>query len=51
MADAERRRWTRDELLLALHLYWRIPFGQQHKGNRQVIELAAALGRTRRASR
>ena len=46
MADAERRRWTRDELLLALHLYWRIPFGQQHKGNRQVIELAAALGRT-----
>jgi predicted restriction endonuclease len=46
MADAERRRWTRDELLLALHLYWRIPFGQQHKGNRQVIELAMALGRT-----
>jgi predicted restriction endonuclease len=46
MADQERRRWTRDELLLALHLYWRIPFGQQHKGNRQVIELATALGRT-----
>lgn len=42
----ERRRWIREELLLALHLYWRIPFGQQHKGNRQVIELAAALDRT-----
>nr|MBK7069626.1 HNH endonuclease [Deltaproteobacteria bacterium] len=46
MVDVERRRWTRDELLLALHLYWRIPFGQQHKGNRQVIELAAVLDRT-----
>ena len=46
MADAGRRRWTREELLLAMHLYWRIPFGQQHKGNRQVIELADALDRT-----
>lgn len=46
MADGERRRWTREELLLALHLYWRIPFGQQHKGNPQVIALAAVLGRT-----
>lgn len=42
----ERRPWTRDELLLALHLYWRIPFGQQHKSNPQVVELARVLGRT-----
>lgn len=39
-------RWTEDELLLALHLYERIPFGQQDKSNQQVIELAEILGRT-----
>lgn len=41
-----RQRWTRDELLLALHLYERIPFGQQHQSNPDVIELARALSRT-----
>jgi hypothetical protein len=40
------RRWTRDELLLVLHLYERIPFGQQHQSNPQVIELARVLSRT-----
>src|SRR5882672_1590843 len=42
----QRRRWTRDELLLVLHLYERIPFGQQHQSNPEVIELAGALSRT-----
>jgi putative restriction endonuclease len=42
----ERRRWTRDELLLVLHLYERIPFGKQHQSNSDVIELAGALSRT-----
>src|SRR4051794_31059898 len=42
----QRRRWTRDELLLVLHLYERIPFGQQHQSNPRVIELAHALSRT-----
>ncbi len=46
MIPIERRRWTRDELLLVLHLYARIPFGQQHARNSQVIELAGVLGRT-----
>jgi hypothetical protein len=41
-----RRAWSRDELLLVLHLYWRIPFGQQHSRSPRVIELAQALGRT-----
>lgn len=45
-AKAVRRRWTRDELLLVLHLYARIPFGQQHARNERVIELARVLGRT-----
>lgn len=46
MPTTTRRPWTRDELLLALHLYWRIPFGQQHARNPRVVELAHALGRT-----
>jgi putative restriction endonuclease len=40
------KAWTRDELLLVMHLYERIPFGQQHSRNPQVIELAHSLGRT-----
>ena len=43
---SERRRWTREELLLALHLYQRIPFGQQHQSNPQVVALALVLSRT-----
>jgi predicted restriction endonuclease len=43
---ANGRRWTREELLLVLHLYERIPFGQQHQSNPQVQELAGILSRT-----
>ena len=43
---AAGRRWTRDELLLALHLYERIPFGQQDSKNPQIIALARRLDRT-----
>lgn len=39
-------RWSRDELLLALHLYERIPFGQQHAKNPEVCALAERIGRT-----
>jgi putative restriction endonuclease len=46
VAPVVRRRWTRDELLLVLHLYARIPFGQQHARNPQVIELAGVIRRT-----
>jgi putative restriction endonuclease len=42
----DRRRWTRPEQLLGLHLYWRIPFGQQHSRNPEVIALAEAVART-----
>ncbi len=41
-----RRRWTREELLLALRLYWHTPFGQQHKRHPPIIALAERLGRT-----
>lgn len=41
-----RRRWTREELLLAMHLYYRIPFGRQHSRAPEVVGLAKWLDRT-----
>lgn len=43
---AKRRPWTREELLLALNLYFQIPFGRQHKGASEVIALSKVIGRT-----
>jgi len=37
--------WTREEHIIAFHLYNRIPFGSIHMRNPEVIELAAILGR------
>lgn len=39
-------RWTTDQLKLAFHLYCRLPFGQLHSRNPEIIELAGLLGRT-----
>ena len=38
--------WKEDELLLALHLYCRLPFGKLHQSNPDVIQLAQVIGRT-----
>ncbi|GAA4902652.1 HNH endonuclease [Mucilaginibacter defluvii] len=38
--------WTKDESILAVNLYCKIPFGQMHSGNASVIELAKIIGRT-----
>lgn len=43
---ARGRLWTRDELLLVVNLYCRIPFGKYDKGTPAVIELASVLERT-----
>ena len=43
---SERRQWTRDELLVALGLYLRLPFGQLHRGQPEIIACAELLGRT-----
>jgi len=40
------RRWTREELLLAMSLYCRLPFGKFHQHNPEVIRLAEAIDRT-----
>jgi putative restriction endonuclease len=45
MATA-RRSWSRDELLQALSLYWRVPFGQLHAQQPDIAALARVLGRT-----
>ena len=38
--------WKREELLLALDLYLRTPFGKQHSSHPPIIELANRLGRS-----
>lgn len=46
MGTAKRKPWTRDELLLAINLYCKTPFGRIHVRNPDIIELAEKLGRT-----
>jgi putative restriction endonuclease len=43
---AERRLWTRDELILSLNLYLKLPFGKLHSRTTEIIHLATLLGRT-----
>jgi putative restriction endonuclease len=42
----ERRLWTREELILALNLYLKLPFGKLHHGNPDIIHLAHIIDRT-----
>jgi len=41
-----RNEWTRDQLLMALRLYMRTPFGRLHGKNPEIIALAKKIGRT-----
>lgn len=41
-----QKLWTRDELILAINLYCKLPFGRLHKGNPEIITLASIIGRT-----
>lgn len=38
--------WTREELILAVNLYCKLPFGKLHSRNPEVINLANLIGRT-----
>jgi DNA (cytosine-5)-methyltransferase 1/putative restriction endonuclease len=40
------RDWTDQERLAAMYLYCQTPFGRLHKGNPEIIALAACMGRT-----
>src|SRR5438477_7432805 len=41
-----KRNWTHDELLVCFNFYCRTPFGKLHRGNPDIIKLAALIGRT-----
>lgn len=41
-----RRNWTREELILALNLYLKLPFGKMHQRTPEVIHLANVIDRT-----
>ena len=43
---AERVGWTREQQLVALRLYVRMPFGQLDQRNREIIAAAGQIGRT-----
>jgi len=38
--------WTREELILALNLYLKLPFGKLHSRTPEIIHLAKIMGRT-----
>jgi putative restriction endonuclease len=42
----ERRLWTREELILSLNLYLKLPFGKLHHGTPEIIHLAQIINRT-----
>ena len=41
-----RRNWTEDEIVIALALYYQIPFGKIHKANPLIIKVAERLHRS-----
>lgn len=41
-----QKLWTRNELILAVNLYCKLPFGRLHRFNPEVIHLANLIGRT-----
>ena len=45
MRLAQRRRWSRDELLVVLRMYFTLEFGQLHSRHSTVIKTAEHLGR------
>lgn len=42
----ERRLWTKEELILTLNLYLKLPFGKLHHGTPEIVHLAKLLNRT-----
>jgi putative restriction endonuclease len=41
-----RKNWTREELILAINLYCKTPFGRLHNRNPDIIKLSKLIGRT-----
>jgi hypothetical protein len=40
------KKWSKEHLLLAFHLYCQLPFGKLHKSNPEIIQLANLIDRT-----
>lgn len=38
--------WTKEEILIAINLYHKLPFGQLHSRNKTIIKVAASIGRS-----
>lgn len=45
-AMTTRKRWTSEELLVALNLYYKLTFGQFHARHPVIVAVASRLGRT-----
>lgn len=43
---SQGKPWSHDELIIAMNLYCKLPFGQLRHGNPLIIEVARKLGRT-----
>lgn len=41
-----QKLWTRDELILAINLYCKLPFGKIHSRNEEIRKLSETIGRT-----
>lgn len=41
-----QKLWTRDELILAINLYCKLPFGRLHSRNPDVVNLSKLIGRS-----
>jgi putative restriction endonuclease len=46
MARATGVPWTREQRLIALNLYCKLPFGRLHKSNPIIVKIAGKMGRT-----
>lgn len=46
MAKAPSVPWSRGHRLIALNLYYKLPFGKLHRGNPLIKEVAAKMGRS-----
>lgn len=43
----KRNLWKREEYIVVLNLYYKLPFGKLHQNTKEVKELAALIGRTK----
>jgi predicted restriction endonuclease len=46
MAKAPAVKWTREHFLIALNLYYKLPFGKLHRSNPIIVDAAQKMGRT-----